>query len=74
MLHDLRRTYASTGINAGVPLATVGGTLGHRSVQTTARYAFLSGGTLKDAATLVGDRLASAMTPRKKMSRKRQRN
>jgi integrase len=60
-LHDLRRTHASVALNAGVPLATVGGLLGHATPQTTARYAFLAQPTLKDAAALVGDRIAAAM-------------
>jgi integrase len=61
MIHDLRRTHASIGINAGLALATVGGLLGHATPTTTARYAFLSGGTLKGAAELVGQRIATAM-------------
>ena len=40
--HDLRHTAASLLIAAGVDLYTVGQILGHRSTQTTARYAHLS--------------------------------
>lgn len=47
--HDLRHTTASLLINAGVPLYTVGAILGHKSVQTTARYAHLQTKTLSDA-------------------------
>lgn len=39
--HDFRHTTASLLINAGVPLYTVGAILGHKSVQTTKRYAHL---------------------------------
>lgn len=39
--HDLRHTTASLLINAGVPLYTVGAILGHKSAQTTKRYAHL---------------------------------
>lgn len=39
--HDLRHTTASLLINAGVPLYVVGQILGHKSLQTTKRYAHL---------------------------------
>jgi integrase len=40
-VHDLRHTTASLLIQAGVPLYTVGAILGHKSLQTTRRYAHL---------------------------------
>lgn len=40
-VHDLRRTTASIAISDGRTLAEVGGILGHRSAQATARYAWL---------------------------------
>jgi integrase len=40
--HDLRHTTASLLINSGADLYTVGKVLGHKSQQTTARYAHLS--------------------------------
>ena len=53
-LHDLRHSFASFAVGAGVPLAIIGGLLGHRSVQTTARYAHLANDPLKQASELVG--------------------
>jgi integrase len=36
--HDLRRTYAQLGYEAGVPLTQISRLLGHASVETTQRY------------------------------------
>lgn len=36
--HDLRRTYAQLGYEAGVPLVQISKLLGHASVETTQRY------------------------------------
>lgn len=41
-VHDLRHTYASWLIQAGVPMEEVRKLLGHTSVQTTQRYAHLA--------------------------------
>ena len=40
-VHDLRHQWASTAISAGLTLAQIGEQLGHRSTQTTQRYAHL---------------------------------
>jgi integrase len=53
-LHDLRHSAASEMINAGVDLYTVGGVLGHKSAVSTARYAHLATGRLKDAVGKIG--------------------
>ena len=47
--HDLRHTTASLMIQAGVHINTVGEILGHKSVQTTRRYAHLSEGNKREA-------------------------
>jgi len=36
--HDLRRTYAQLGFEAGIPITQIGRLLGHASVATTQRY------------------------------------
>jgi len=55
-IHDLRRTWASIAVNAGVPLFTVSKALRHSSPNiTAARYAHLQHRALIDANTLVGE-------------------
>ena len=57
-LHDLRHSTASEMINAEVDLYTVGAVLGHRSAQSTKRYAHLATHTLADALSRVGKKAA----------------
>ena len=52
-LHDLRHSFASFGVGAGLSLPAIGGLLGHKSTQTTARYAHLAQQPLKQAIDLV---------------------
>ncbi|MGB8841778.1 MAG: tyrosine-type recombinase/integrase [Aliidongia sp.] len=58
-IHDLRHSFASFAIGAGIPLAVIGGLLGHKSVQTTARYAHLANDPLKQATNIVGGLFAA---------------
>lgn len=60
-IHDLRHTFASGGLLVGEGLAMIGKLLGHTQIQTTARYAHLASDPIKQAATKISDRLASAM-------------
>lgn len=59
-LHDLRHSAASDALAAGVPLAAIGGMLGHRHPATTARYAHLDDPLLRRAADAVGDAIETA--------------
>ena len=59
-LHDLRHTYASRALALGEGLPMIGKLLGHRKVQTTARYAHLAresvqASTAKVAESIGGD-------------------
>jgi integrase len=59
-IHDLRHSYASHLVSDGVSLQIVGKLLGHTQPQTTARYAHLSDGALRDATNRFGEILKSA--------------
>ena len=58
-IHDLRHTFASTAVGAGQGLPMIGKLLGHTQVQTTARYAHLSAGSVKSAADAISNLLAA---------------
>ena len=70
-LHDLRHTVASVGASGGLAgdedrdapmsLYLLGGVLGHKSVQSTQRYAHLQDDSTKQAATQIAERIAAAM-------------
>ncbi|MYF97998.1 site-specific integrase, partial [Candidatus Poribacteria bacterium] len=60
-IHDCRHTWASQGVMNGVGLATVGRLLGHRRRETTAIYAHLDDGALRDAAAQAATVIAKAM-------------
>jgi integrase len=56
--HTLRHTAASYMIQAGVPLYTVGMILNHKTIAMTARYAHLNTENLRDALSVLANRLA----------------
>jgi integrase len=56
-IHDLRHSFASTAIGAGVSLYVVGQLLGHRQAETTKRYAHLE----RDAARAALGRIAGVI-------------
>ena len=59
-IHDLRHSYAATAVSAGLSLPEIGGLLGHRSPQTTARYAHLMDAAARAAAQKVAGMLDSS--------------
>lgn len=63
-IHDLRHSFASHAIMAGESLFTVARLLGHRRVQTTARYAHLADASLLAGAEKIGAAIMrQALTP-----------
>jgi integrase len=56
-IHDLRHTFASFALSGGQTLGVVGQLLGHRSAQTTTRYAHLVDDAARRAVARVSDDL-----------------
>lgn len=60
-MHDLRHSFASAALAAGLSLAQIGELLGHASTQTTKRYAHLVEEAATAAATAAADRIMLGM-------------
>ena len=60
-MHDLRHSFASAAIAAGLTLAQIGELLGHKSTQTTKRYAHLMDEVASAAVTATADVIAVRM-------------
>ena len=60
-LHDLRHSFASRALALGESLSMIGKLLGHRKVQTTARYAHLAQDSVKASAARVAQSLKADM-------------
>ena len=58
-LHDLRHTFASRALALGEDLTMIGKLLGHKKIQTTARYAHLARDSVKESAALVAASIAA---------------
>ncbi len=56
-LHDLCHSFASRALALGESLPMIGKMLGHRKVQTTARYAHLAQDSVKASAARVAESL-----------------
>jgi integrase len=60
-MHDLRHSFASAALSAGLSLSQIGELLGHKSTQTTKRYAHLVEEAATAAATATADRIMLGM-------------
>jgi integrase len=60
-LHDLRHSFAAVGASSGLGLPIIGKLLGHRNVETTARYAHVDANPLRVAANQIANQLATAL-------------
>ena len=63
-IHDLRHSFASRALALGESLTMIGKLLGHRKVQTTARYAHLARESVKTSAARVAESIAADMENR----------
>lgn len=61
-MHDLRHTFASTLVNAGVPLHNIQLLLGHHNISVTQRYAHLSKDLLTSSANIAAALLPDMLT------------
>lgn len=52
-LHDLRHSFASRALAFGESLPVIGKLLGHTQVETTARYAHLTRGSVRESAARI---------------------
>jgi integrase len=60
-LHDLRHSFASVAVGAGMSLPMIGKLLGHTQPATTARYAHLAADPIRAASNLVGAEITAVM-------------
>ena len=58
-IHDLRHSYASRALALGESLPMIGCLLGHRQIETTARYAHLARDSAQEAAERVAASIAA---------------
>ena len=58
-IHDLRHTFASSGVALGQGLPVIGRLLGHTQPQTTARYAHLAASPALEVADKISEKLAT---------------
>ena len=62
-IHDLRHTFASSGVALGQGLPIIGRLLGHTQPQTTARYAHLAAAPALEVADKISENLSAHMDP-----------
>tara|TARA_R110002110_G_scaffold412881_1_gene639490 strand:- start:3732 stop:4886 length:1155 start_codon:yes stop_codon:yes gene_type:complete len=59
-LHDLRHTFASMAIEAGLGLPVIGKLLGHNNAATTQRYAHLAEDPAREALEVIGKKISGS--------------
>jgi len=64
-IHDLRHSFASFGIKAGVPLFMIGKALGHARQSTTERYAHIVDEVTREAANKIGQSIEAILSSKK---------
>lgn len=62
-LHDLRHSFASRALGLGESLPAIGRLLGHRQLETTARYAHLADESVRAAGARISDGIAALVLP-----------
>ncbi|MYF69992.1 MAG: site-specific integrase [Proteobacteria bacterium] len=62
-LHDLRHTFASRALALGEGLPMIGDLLGHRTVNTTARYAHLARDSVRDSSAKIAADIGARIMP-----------
>ena len=62
-LHDLRHSFASRALALGEGLSMIGELLGHRKVQTTARYAHLARDSVRASTAKVAESIGADILP-----------
>ena len=60
-IHDLRHTNASIALMANIPLEVIGKRLGHKSLQTTMKYAHLADSSVRQATDVVSNAICKLM-------------
>ena len=62
-LHDLRHSFASRALALGESLPMIGDLLGHRMVNTTARYAHLARDSVRDSSAKIAADIGARIMP-----------
>ena len=70
-VHDLRHSFASRALALGENLPVIGKLLGHKQVQTTARYAHLAQDSVKEAAARIAASIGADISSRSVLERTR---
>ena len=70
-VHDLRHAFASRALALGENLPVIGKLLGHKQVQTTARYAHLAQDSVKEAAARIAASIGADISSQSVLERTR---